>query len=231
MNKCILYYTCLNHSLDIELACRKQLLAASGDIRVVTVSLNNEIDFGNERIVLRGERGPLMMHRQILAGLECIKEGYVFFAENDVLYHPSHFDFTPPRCDTFYYNSNVWKVRYSDGHAVWTDDLHQTSGLCAAHSILLDFYRKRVAQIEQEGFNRHYEPGSKQTVGAQRVESWMSEFPNIDIRHDKTITRSKWSPDEFRNKKYAKGWKTASEVMGWGRTEGRIKEFIDGIAR
>jgi hypothetical protein len=168
------------------------------------------------------------MHKQILAGLERITDDYVFFAENDVLYHRSHFDFMPPRDDTFYYNSNVWKVRYSDGHAVWTDDLHQTSGLCAAHSILLDFYRKRVKQIEREGFNRHYEPGSKQIVGVQRVESWTSEFPNIDIRHDKTITRSKWSPDEFRNKRYAKGWREASSIDGWGQTEGKIKEFLDG---
>lgn len=229
VKKGILYYTCNTHSPDIEAACRKQLLAAKGDIKLVSVSLNKEIDFGDERIVLHGERGGEMMHKQILAGLEAIDTDIVFLCESDVMYHPSHFDFVPPREDTFYYNSNLWKLRYEDGLAVWTDDLQQVSGCCASREVLWDFYKKRVDQIVSEGFNRHYEPGSKQTVGSKRTENWMSAFPNLDIRHDKTLTKSKWSPDQFRNQKYAKGWKTATAIVGWGETRAvidRIKELM-----
>ena len=52
--------------------------------------------------------------------------------------------------------------------------------------------------------------------GKYGVENWQSEYPNVDIRHDSNLTASKWSPAEFRNKKYAQGWQEADEVPGWG---------------
>jgi len=230
MSKAILYYTCCQHSLDIEFACRAQLQHARALLPLITVSLK-PIDFGDRNVVLLLNRSPESMHKQILTGLQEIDEDYVFLAESDVLYHQSHFEFVPPREDTFYYNTNVIKARYPDGHLVWTDGLQQVSGICASRDVLLDFYSQRVEQIEREGFNRHYEPGPKQTVGSKLTVNWLSEFPNIDIRHNATLTRSKWSPDEFRNKQYAKGWREFSEADGWGRIEGRLTELLAEISR
>jgi len=158
----ILYYTCNTHKPEIDETCRRQLALAG--LPIVAISLNKELDFGDERITVQGQRGPEMMHKQILEGLKHCKADYVFLAESDVLYHPSHFEFTPKRKDVFYFNVNVWKVRYPDGHAIWTDNLQQLSGMVASRELLLDFFSKRIAQIEKEGFNRHYEPSSKQTV-------------------------------------------------------------------
>ena len=162
----------------------------------------------------------LTMHLQILRGLEFIDTEIVFMAEHDVLYHPSHFDFVPLRSDTFYYNVNVLHVRWPDGYAVAWDDCQQVSGLCAYRELLFDYYRQRIAQIEREGFNRHYEPGLKQTVGGQRVENWKSEMPNLDIRHGGNLTPSKWSPADFRNKKYAAGWHEMTKAPGWDEIMG-----------
>jgi glycosyltransferase involved in cell wall biosynthesis len=212
ISKGILYYTCNTHDERIELACRKQLKSARSGYEIGCISLK-PTEFGDWHITLPLERSPLSMHKQILAGLETIKTNIVFLCESDVLYHPSHFKFIPPERDKIYYNTNVWKVRFPDGHAVWTDDLQQVSGICAYREVLLDFYRKRVEQIEREGFNKHYEPNARYGC---KVDNWKSEYPNLDIRHDKTLTKSKWSQDEFRNKDYAKGWKEADEVPGWG---------------
>jgi hypothetical protein len=55
----------------------------------------------------------------------------------------------------------------------------------------------------------------------------MSKYPNLDIRHNKTLTKSKWSPDEFRNQQYAKGWQEADWVKGWGDTR-QLMESICG---
>lgn len=225
----IVYYTCNTHRAEIETACREQLKKAG--LPITSVSLNKKIDFGDTRIVMEGERGAVMMHRQILAGLEACKAKTVFLCESDVLYHPSHFDFWPKREDVFYYNTNVWRMRYPDGLAVWTDDLQQVSGLCASRELLIDFYRKRLAQIEAEGFNRHYEPGIKQTVyprmrgGKYGVENRQSEYPNVCIRHDANLTASKWKPEEFRDKRYAKGWREAYQVDGWGD----MREVMHGL--
>jgi hypothetical protein len=135
----------------------------------------------------------------------------VFLAESDVIYHPSHFKFTPERDDTFYFNTNVWKLRWSDGKCVWTDDLQQLSGMSGSRQLLIDFFSRRIAEIKKDGFNRHYEPKG------DNKENYQSEVPNVCIRHDKNITMSKWSPKDFRNKKYAKGWKESSvdKLPGW----------------
>ena len=183
------------------------------------------IEFGDWNYVLALPRGPLTMHRQILAGLERLDADAVFLCESDVLYHPSHFEFEPEP-GRFCYNTNVWKTRYPGGHCVWTDNLQQVSGICADRELLLEFYRRRVDQIDYEGFDRHYEPGRK--TGELDGLNWQSEFPNLDIRHGGTLTRSKWHPSEFRNKRYARGWREASEVDGWGVVEGRLLEILDG---
>ncbi len=227
-SKAIIYYACNTHRPEIDETCRKQL--AKVKLPIVCISLNKDLDFGDTRIRMDGERGPLMMHKQIVRGLEECKAEYVFLAESDVLYHPTHFDFTPRRKDVFYFNTSVWKVRYPDGHAVWTDDLQQLSAMCASRELMLDFFTKRVAQIEREGFNRHYEPSDRQNIyprtrgGKYGQENWQTEIPNICIRHDNNITASKWSPDDYRDKKFAKGWKEAEEVPGWGHIDGSYFE-------
>jgi hypothetical protein len=147
----------------------------------------------------------------------------VFFCEHDVLYHPSHFDFTPNGDDVFYYNENTWKVDANDGRALFYY-CRQTSGLCAKRDLLLEHYRKRVAMVEENGFTRKmgFEPGTHRRsarVDDYKSEAWMSEYPNIDIRHGKNLTPSRWKQEQFRNKKNCRGWKEADEVPGWGKTK------------
>jgi hypothetical protein len=228
MKKEIIYYTCNTHREDIEAACRKQLLKSG--VPIISVSREKEIDFGDKRIVLQGARSPEMMHRQVLAGLEASEAEYVFLCESDVLYHPSHFDFTPPVDDTYFYNINVWKYWFEDGLCVWVDVMQQVSGICANRELLLANYRARNERIAKEGrFQRAwgYEPGGRKLpVGFDNNgrESYKSELPNVCIRHGETLTRSKRSPDEFRNKKYAEGFRTSESIPGWGY----IRDFITG---
>lgn len=222
-----LYYTGLRHDARIETACRAQLARACNGLELGSVSRSTPIEFGDWNVVVTGKPSVLTMHRQLLAGLERMKAGWVYLCENDILYHPSHFALTPAKDDLFYYNTNVWRVRYSDGHCVWTDDLQQVSGVCAARSLLLSFYRARVAKLEAEGFDRHYEPGPK--TGPYRTQNWTSEFANLDIRHSRTMTKSKWRPEDFRNQRYARGWKETGTVPGWGQIEGRFEAILDEI--
>lgn len=211
--KGIVWYT--DGRLDplIQQVCQDQLVDAIGDIPLITVTPD---DVG-------GQPGILTMHRQILAGLQALETNVAFLAEHDILYHPSHFDFTPRRDKVFYYNTNVWRWKYPTGPAVWTDDLQQLSGLVAYRSLLIDYFSRKIAQIEDKGNNRHYEPGTNANIyghhskGRYGSRNYLSEFPNVDIRHGNNLTPSKWSPREFRNKKYAKGWKETDEIPYWGR--------------
>jgi glycosyltransferase involved in cell wall biosynthesis len=233
VSKGIVYYSDCRPDSAILSAAQRQLRAATNGHQIVSVTLG-DMDFGDRRIVYANwERGYLTMFRQILVGLEECDADIVFLAEHDVLYHPSHFEFTPEREDVYYYNRNTWKVDVNDGKALFYL-CDQTSGLCANRDLLLQHYRKRVERVEREGFTRKvgFEPGTHnrpERVDDYKAAHWMSEFPNIDLRHSHNLTQSRWSQDQFRNKKFCQGWKMADEVPGWGRTKGRMQEFLKEV--
>jgi len=220
----VLYYT--DNDLDPEIMekCQKQIKKLVARYhRIVSVSLK-PLDFG-DNIHLPLKRGYLTMFKQILAGLKELDTDYVFFCEHDVLMHPSHFYFTPKEKDVFYYNTNVVKIRMSDGFGVRVDDCKQLSGLCANREFLLEYYKKLVEMVENNpDINIRkigFEPGTHNRIeefNNYKAEGWKSEFPNIDLRHDKNATASRWTKEEFRNQKFTKGWEAKENfnVPGWG---------------
>jgi hypothetical protein len=228
-SKGIVYYT--ENRLDpvILRAVQEQLKRCANGHQVVSVSLK-PIDFG-ENVVLHLERGYLTMFKQILAGLEKSKSDVVFLCEHDVLYHPSHFDFVPPRRDIYYYNEHVYKVDAHGGRAVFYHT-KQTSGLCAYRDLLTEHYRKRVERVEREGFTRQmgFEPGTHSPprgIDDYKAEAYWSAVPNIDIRHSKNLTASRWDPSEFRSQRSCKGWKMVEEVPGWGSPKALIASIYE----
>lgn len=230
LTKGSIFYTDNRLNPDIAQACQQQLYDSLNGHRLVSVSLR-PLDFGHN-ISLDLERGYLTMFRQILAGIEACQTDIVFLCEHDILYHPSHFDFTPARQDVYYYNQNVWKVDYETGEALFYY-VNQTSGLCAYRELLLEHYQKRVELVEANGYTRRmgFEPGThgrKERVDNYGHEAWFSAHPNIDIRHDKNLTPSRWSQDQFRNKRYRRGWTEADEIPGWGKTIELLEGIKDG---
>lgn len=240
LTKGVVYYT--DNKLDPKILqlCQDNLKNAFKG-RIVSVSLQ-PIKFG-ENYVLPLERGLLTMAKQILKGLETIDTDIVFFCEHDVLYHKSHFDFTPPKKDVYYYNTNVWQVRAEDGHALFYDH-RSLSGLCAYRETLIKHYRERIRRIEEllkeagknngavhslanpentiplrEGIHRlGFEPGTHNR--ADRIDflpadNYQSEQPNVDIKHKNNWTQNRWRLDQFRTK--PKVWKETDEVPFWGR--------------
>ncbi|MCG7854129.1 MAG: hypothetical protein MIO92_16560 [Methanosarcinaceae archaeon] len=133
------------------------------------------------------------MYKQILIGLEASESDIIFLTEHDVLYDPTHFKFIPPEKDVFYYNVNTWVINAETGTGM-THSQKQTSGLCAYRDLLVEHYRRRVERAEREGPLSHmggFEPGVSfypKGVDNHRAESWISECPNIDIRHTNNLT-------------------------------------------
>ena len=209
--KGIVYYTTNNLKWSIAKACRKNIKASG--LPIVSVS-RKKTDLGTN-IVLKGECGTLKMYEQILTGLKALNTKNAFLCEHDVLYHESHFDFTPPTDDKFYFNENVWHLNYETGKAVHYD-CKQNSGLCANRELLIKWAEEKVQQCEENKFDRHYEPQKNR-------EGWKSEIPNIDIRHKSNLTKSKWSLEDFRNK--PKFFEEAKEIPDWGTTDTILKSL------
>lgn len=229
--KAAIYYTDNRLPETIMQACQSQLQRSLNGHRLVSVSLK-PLDFG-ENITLDLERGYLTMFKQILAGLEACEADIVFLCEHDWLYSSSHFTFTPPRRDVFYYNENSWKVDNQTGQALFYY-CKQTAALCAYRELLIEHYRKRVERVEREGWNRRigFEPGTHsypRGIDNYQADKWMSEVPNLDIRHGHNLTKSRWSQEEFRDKRFCQGWTMADSVNGWGVTKNRFAQFLEDV--
>lgn len=208
-SKGIIYYT--DNQLNLKLAKKVQKQIKSIELPIVSASLKPMDNMGSNYHV-KMERGYEAYFKQILTALENSEADIIYFCEHDVLYHPSHFEFTPPRKDKFYFNHNWWSVR-EDGFAVhW--DANRVSQLCGYREHLVKFYRNRIKEIERKGFDRSYEPGRREK---RHYEVWKSPYPNIDIRHKGTMTGDKWSADDFRDKSTCVNWQETDveHIPGW----------------
>lgn len=221
LTKGIVYYTDNRCPEPFVTLVKNNLLSISKDksMPIVSVSLL-PIDFG-KNISMQLERGYSTMFKQILKGLESIETDIIFLCEHDIFYSKEHFDFTPPEKDKFYYNQNTWQIRSTDGHAVYWD-CKKTSQLCAYKELLITHYKERVRRVEAEGFSRRmgFEPGSHnrpERVDDYKSDIWRSSIPNLDIRHDKNLSESRWNQSEFRSQRSCRNWKEShlSKIEGW----------------
>jgi len=229
--KGVIYYT--NNKLD-ELKADWMLDGLVKDsikasrLPIVSVS-QKPIDFG-ENFVLPLKSSPVSMVEQIIVALLASKADYVFFCEHDVIYHPSHFEFTPPTDDTFYYNTNVWRCHPRRNICVTYDGMRSLSGMCANRELALIHFIKRLNHIFKKGYHKEisrnprwarvmgYEPGKSPRNGGfsnDKLDEWKSELPNLDIRHRLTMTIPKLSKDQFNHP--PENWQevTVDKVPGW----------------
>lgn len=211
VSRSIVYYT--DNQLSTKVAHMVQDNLRKVGLPIVSASLKPMTHFG-KNIHIPLERGVFTYFTQILSALRSSDSEIVYFCEHDVLYHPSHFEFIPERKDLFYYNQNFWRIR-EDGFAVhW--DANQVSGLVCYRDLAIEYYTNRINEIVKQGFNRSYEPGGRDKT---KYEVFKSTYPNIDVRYGNTLTKSKWSPNDFRDKSTCVNWQegTVNTIPGWNR--------------
>lgn len=225
--KSIIYYT--DNRLGEPIFSMVQGFLRNTKLPIYSTSLS-PIIFGNNAVI-DGKRSYPTMVRQIIDALERSPTTYVFFCEHDVLYHPSHFAFTPPRDDIFYYNKNVWRWWFGDSRVIRHDRMLPLSCMCANREFALDHYRRRYEKITTLGWSEirsreprwarlmGYEPGTKKRrrggFSDDDFDTWESMYPNIDIRHRRTFSSPKIHLEDFRHK--PKWWleQSIDEIEGW----------------
>lgn len=217
--KGVIYYTDNVPKESFLKIIRDRLKKSARDIPIVWVSQKPIQEDNN--IVMFLNRSHESRTRQILEGLRQIEVDIVFFAEHDVIYHPSHFEFTPPKENMFYYNTNRWWLREEDGSVVCSHNSAALSQLVAYRKLLLQWYNRRVAYyaagIKTDCGN---EPGKhKSSLFLENgMNTFSSEWPNVDIRHKYNYTKS----DKFKRD-------LKDGIPFWGKTKGRYEEFIKEI--
>lgn len=227
-----IYYTDFHVDPKIHGICLDQLKKSFGG-EIVFVSLGKPMDVKNN-VVLEGERSNTTMIRQIIAGLKNSKADIVFFTEHDVLYNPTHFEFTPVRNDIFYYNLSIYRWDYPNDRAISYDNLTSLSQMCCYRELALEHYQKRLKRIIDSGWDKEdgigkmqpiwvrmlgYEPGTKRRkIGGfsdDTNERWSSKLPNVDIRHGQTLSNPKTHLSQFKH--LPTGWRESAlkEIPGW----------------
>jgi hypothetical protein len=230
VTKGICYYsdnTLDGTKLGEEVKRRLKKISVDKNIPITTACLK-KIDLGVKNVYFPSmKRGIYTMFKQILGALENSTADVVYLCEADVLYDASHFDFTPPSKDIYYYNQNNWQLRVDDGFAVYFD-CKRVSQCCAYRELLITHYRKRLKMVEEIGFTRAmgFEPGSHnrpERVDDVKSDIWRSEVPSIDLAHGNNVTSRHWKPEDFRSQRNCQNWKQGYEIPGYGDTREIIK--------
>lgn len=215
----LIFYTDNQLSLKYAKRVQKQLrdIADQKNLQIVSASLKPMDHFG-KNVHLPLERGMDTYFQQIIKGLETLDTDIVYFCEHDVIYSPTHFDFIPDRQDMFYYNQNFWRIRPEVDDLAVHWDANQVSGLVCYRQYALDWYKKKYEEIKKNGFDRSYEPGGRDQ---NQYQTFKSKTPNIDIRHKGTLTKDKWSPNDFRDKSTCINWQEATihSIPGWSASQ------------
>jgi glycosyltransferase involved in cell wall biosynthesis len=239
--KGILYYS--DNRLEPKIMTRVQEQLKLIGLPITSVTLL-PTDLGNN-IVLPLERSYLTVAKQIVTGLESMKEDIVYFAEHDVLYPKEHFDFDGYENNVYYYNTNSWFLRAKDGHCLYYNH-RSLSGMSCYRETALNHFKERVRRIEaliaeaeqnggkvrslkdtstfvslKEGIHRlGFEPGTHSRpdrIDTLPAKNYQSSVPTVDIKHGNNLTQARFRKDQFRNERSYEGWKESDEIPFWGK--------------
>lgn len=213
MTKGCIYYTDNRPKWFVLEKCQEQINKAWKG-KLVSVSLK-PINFGQNLVLEGRQRSYPTMIKQIVMALETLDTDSVFFLEHDVLYHPSHFDFTPPHADIYYYNTNFWRWGVDEDFATAYANLLSLSQLCCFRNTALRHFQARLKHVEEQGWDKNrareprlgqvigYEPGAKPIsrggFSDEKSATWKSQLPNIDIRHRHNFSSPKFHLADFKS--------------------------------
>lgn len=210
----VIFYTDLRPKPFVLDKCR-ETLKANCPYPIVSVSLGKPIDLGKNICITDRERSYPTMIYQIVTALENLDTDIVFFTEHDVLYTKSHFNFTPPRDDIYYYNVNNYRWHIKEDFAITYGGLHSLSAMCCYRKLALKHFKARLKWVEDTGMDKErsreprwgrkfgYEPGTKEKrkggFSDEKFEVWRSELPNVDIRHRHCFSAPKTHKEDFKH--------------------------------
>jgi len=223
MKKGLVYYTDNTSDPYLLGVCRSNLKRCAGEHDIVSVS-SIPTDLGRNFIIDDIPRGPLQIFKKILFGLQQVDADIIYLIENDILYHPSHFDFIPPKKDIFYYNRNRYAVDpVSSSKTYGLGVFYETNvlSLLVAHKdLMLRHWVRRVELTEKHGFKSSlgYSP-PKGIPAKERAKyvTWKAELPCLDIRHEGTYTRKRMHKSQFSSPNSRQGWNETYDIPFWGK--------------
>lgn len=191
MNTTILYYSDNSLDKDIETLCVNTLKKMKNPIVSVT---QEPMDLGTNICVGKIGRSWLNLYKQLYQAVVATNTKYVATAENDCLYTQEHYDWIPPRDDTFYYNENVWFVQWGGNHpelngmysSWWSKERKALSQLICDRELLKKDLELKLSILDEDSdfknFKQVGEPGAMQLKKVrQRAKSGRSMYLKVGL--------------------------------------------------
>jgi hypothetical protein len=211
MDTTVIYYTCNKIKEPFAGNVRKQLLAAKGDLPLISVS-QEPIDFGQNILFPKGQ-SIHNIYRQILVGAKAAKTKYVAMAEDDILYSRDHFLFTPPE-GVFAYDMCKWSLYTWGNPPTFSLKLRKVlSMMICNRELLIEAAEERFAKCTNENENWGEFGRYEENIGVTKRETceYWSRMPSIIISH----------PDALgfgaHGTRKGLGFIRAYEVPNWGK--------------
>lgn len=227
----VIYYTANKNSDHFMKNTQKYLLEAVGDTPIVSVSFKPTVFGNNCTNICIGEqpRSNYMIYKQVLMGAKKAKTKYVAMAEDDMLYHPSHFTYRPTDDETFSYNINKWSI-FS-----WVDPpffsyriTKLMNSLITTKKALIKTLEERYAKypnlkkIPHNIYKYYCEPGrfeNRLGITPLKSEEYGSKYPNVMFSTSEAL-----GFQELGIKK-AHGEIRADKIDYWGSAEEVLKFY------
>src|ERR1700685_875942 len=126
---------------------RTTLQIAAFDFPIITVS-RKPLDWGDTNLLDEGKKSHLNMYKQMLRAAKLATTPYIAAAEDDALYHSSHFtDFRPP-LDAFAYDMHRWRLFtwQDDPWYNWTNRVSNCVGILP-RELFIEAWEERLAKF------------------------------------------------------------------------------------
>ncbi|KKR10024.1 MAG: hypothetical protein UT39_C0024G0003 [Candidatus Woesebacteria bacterium GW2011_GWA1_39_21] len=131
--KQIIFYTDHRYNFKSSVRAQKKLASISSYLKIPIISVSlKKLAFGDKNIYFpHFKQGDQFLYKEILSGLENSRADIVYLCSPDVLYTPSHFEYTPDNQNFFYFNTNITK-----------NPSKEIATLSGSRSLLIDYFKK-----------------------------------------------------------------------------------------
>jgi len=191
------------------------LLEAIGETPVITIS-KKPLNWGTN-LIQEEEPSVKNIYQQILRGAKLAKTPYIAIAEDDTLYHKSHFEHRPPK-DTFGYEGHRWGLLTWGKPTYYFKDRISNATLIAERDLVVRSLEDRFKNYPDNDLG---ELGKEKGTTLKRYESvyFWSEIGVVYFSHVNSL-----DPTEQHKSKRMSHVK-AFDIPHWGRSEDLVKKW------
>lgn len=192
------------------------LLEAIGDAPIITIS-KKPMGWGIN-LIQDAEPSVSNIYRQVLRGCKLATTPYIGIAEDDTLYHKSHFEFRPPM-DTFAYDMTRWGLFTWGKPTYYYKNRISNAAMIAPRKLVIESLKERFHLYGNR--NRIGELGKEKgtRLDRKKTATFWSDVGIVYLSHENSLDPT----EQHRSKKM--GSVMAYDIPFWGKASNLIKHW------